>query len=318
MKIWELTDNIIEEIDKIMVGKDEEIRLILMAVFAKGHILLDDVPGVGKTTLVKALSIALGCRSDRIQFVPDLLPGDILGLQVFNQKTGDFEIRKGPIFTNVLLADEINRAIPRTQSALLEAMEERQITLDRDRIVLNEPFVVVATQNPVEQESTFSLPVAQIDRFLIKISLGYPSMKEEALMLQRVGDEIPFDSVQSVADAQVICEVQEEVSRIFVSNAVVSYIVALAEATRHHPDLKLGISPRGTRSMYRAAKTWAAMEGRAYVLPDDVKKLIIPVWHHRVIPRAYGVRSTAVADDILLTIMEEVPVPEGNNYEAGE
>ena len=303
MDIRKLSQNIQEETGKIIVGKSDRIRLIVMSILANGHILLDDLPGVGKTTLVKTISIALGCQSGRIQFVPDLLPSDIIGMRIYNQKTGDFELRQGPVMTNLLLADEINRAIPRTQSALLEAMEERQISFDGEQFPLAAPFLVLATQNPVESESTFRLPAAQMDRFLIRISMGYPTPKEERRMLRNLGDEIPFDQVRPVTNAQELVEAQRQISQVHLSDAVADYIVALAAATRSHPQLKMGASPRATRGLYRAAKVWAAMEGRDFVTPDDVKTLAAPVLEHRLIldsgARFSGVSVSAILDDVL-------------------
>ena len=303
MDIRKLSQNIQEETGKIIVGKSDRIRLIVMSILANGHILLDDLPGVGKTTLVKTISIALGCQSGRIQFVPDLLPSDIIGMRIYNQKTGDFELRQGPVMTNLLLADEINRAIPRTQSALLEAMEERQISIDGEQFPLPAPFLVLATQNPVESESTFRLPAAQMDRFLIRISMGYPTPKEERRMLRNLGDEIPFDQVRPVTNAQELVEAQRQISQVHLSDAVADYIVALAAATRSHPQLKMGASPRATRGLYRAAKVWAAMEGRDFVTPDDVKTLAAPVLEHRLIldsgARFSGVSVSAILDDAL-------------------
>ena len=303
MDIRKLSQNIQEETEKIIVGKSDRIRLIVMSILANGHILLDDLPGVGKTTLVKTISIALGCQSGRIQFVPDLLPSDIIGMRIYNQKTGDFELRQGPVMTNLLLADEINRATPRTQSALLEAMEERQISIDGEQFPLPAPFLVLATQNPVESESTFRLPAAQMDRFLIRISMGYPTPKEERRMLRNLGDEIPFDQVRPVTNAQELVEAQRQISQVHLSDAVADYIVALAAATRSHPQLKMGASPRATRGLYRAAKVWAAMEGRDFVTPDDVKTLAAPVLEHRLIldsgARFSGVSVSAILDDVL-------------------
>ncbi len=303
MDIRKLSQNIQEETEKIIVGKSDRIRLIVMSILANGHILLDDLPGVGKTTLVKTISIALGCQSGRIQFVPDLLPSDIIGMRIYNQKTGDFELRQGPVMTNLLLADEINRAIPRTQSALLEAMEERQISIDGEQFPLPAPFLVLASQNPVESESTFRLPAAQMDRFLIRISMGYPTPKEERRMLRNLGDEIPFDQVRPVTNAQELVEAQRQISQVHLSDAVADYIVALAAATRSHPQLKMGASPRATRGLYRAAKVWAAMEGRDFVTPDDVKTLAAPVLEHRLIldsgARFSGVSVSAILDDVL-------------------
>ena len=220
MDIKTLADSIQEQAEKIIIGKSDRIRLIIMAVLAGGHVLLDDLPGVGKTTLVKTVSLALGCQSGRIQFVPDMLPSDIIGMRIFNQKSGDFELRQGPVMTNILLADEINRAIPRTQSALLEAMEERQISIDGEQFPLPKPFLVLATQNPVESESTFHLPAAQMDRFLIRITMGYPSPEEERNMLHRLGDEIPFHTVLPVTDANGLVQAQEEIRSVHLSDAV--------------------------------------------------------------------------------------------------
>ena len=241
--------------------------------------------------------------SGRIQFVPDMLPSDIIGMRIYNQKTGDFELRQGPVMTNILLADEINRAIPRTQSALLEAMEERQISIDGERFLLPDPFIVLATQNPVESESTFRLPAAQMDRFLIRISMGYPDREEERRMLHQLGDEIPFDKVASVTNAAELVQIQKEIRQVHVSDAVADYIVALAEESRKHPQLKMGASPRATRGLYRAVKVWAAMEGRDFVTPDDVRALAHPVLEHRFMldggARFSGVTAAAVLDDIL-------------------
>ncbi|MBQ8800867.1 MAG: MoxR family ATPase [Clostridium sp.] len=303
MDIRTLSLAIQEQTEKIIVGKSDKIWLIIMSVLAGGHVLLDDLPGVGKTTLVKTISLALGCRSGRIQFVPDMLPSDIIGMRIFNQKTGDFELRQGPVMTNILLADEINRAIPRTQSALLEAMEERQISIDGEQFPLPKPFLVLATQNPVESESTFHLPAAQMDRFLIRITMGYPKPEEERRMLHALGDEIPFRTVQAVTDAAQLVQAQEETRAVHLSDAVADYIIALADATRTHPQLVMGASPRATRNLYRAAKVWAAMDGRDFVTPDDVKALAHPVLEHRLVlessARFTGVTAEAVLDDIL-------------------
>lgn len=301
--IQNLTQSIQAETEKIIVGKSDRIRLIIMAVLSGGHVLLDDLPGVGKTTLVKTISIALGCRSGRIQFVPDMLPSDIIGMRIYNQKTGDFELRKGPVMTNLLLADEINRAIPRTQSALLEAMEEGQISIDGEQFPLPAPFLVLATQNPVESESTFRLPAAQMDRFLIRISMGYPKPEEEREMLLRLGDTIHFETVRAVTCAEELVSAQREIGAVHVSDAVADYIVALTGATRTHPQLSMGASPRASRGLYRAAKVWAAMNGRDFVTPDDVKTLAHPVLEHRLVlesgARFSGVSAGAILDEIL-------------------
>ena len=305
MDIRKLTQEIQSETEKIIVGKSDKIRLLIMAVLADGHILLDDLPGVGKTTLVKAISIALGCRSGRIQFVPDMRPSDIIGMRIYNQKKGDFELRQGPVMTNLLLADEINRAIPRTQSALLEAMEERQVSIDGERFPLPAPFIVLATQNPVESESTFRLPAAQMDRFLIRVSMGYPQPDEERQMLRQLGDGIPFHLVQPVTSAEELVQAQAEIRKVHVSDAVADYIVALAGLTRSHPQLKMGASPRATRGLYRAAKVWAAMEGRDFVTPDDVKALAHPVLEHRLVLESGARFSGATAAGVLGGVLEQ-------------
>ena len=317
MDICRLTRDIQAETEKIIVGKPDRIRLIIMAVLANGHVLLDDLPGVGKTTLVKTISLALGCQFGRIQFVPDMLPSDIIGMKIFNQKTGDFELRQGPVMTNLLLADEINRAIPRTQSALLEAMEERQISIDGERFPLPEPFLVLATQNPVESESTFRLPAAQMDRFLIRISMGYPSPEEERDMLKNLGDDIPFQSVRAVTSARQLVQAQQEIAQVHLSDAVADYIVSLVNLTRSHSQLVMGASPRASRGLYRAAKAWAAMEGRDFVTPDDVKALAHPVLEHRLAlssgARFSGASAAAVLDDVLERA-EAAPAPKGPGH----
>ncbi len=314
-----VAEQVLAETEKIIVGKSDSIRLMIMAVLAGGHILLDDYPGVGKTTLVRALSIALGCRSRRVQFVPDLLPSDITGMRIFNQKTGDFELRHGPVMTNILLADEINRAIPRTQSALLEAMEERQVSIDGEIYALPEPFLVMATQNPVEMESTFRLPAAQMDRFLIRLSMGYPQQDEEREMLRRVGNSIPFAAVNSVVDAETLVQLQQQIYDVYISDQVADYIVALTQATRQHPRLSMGASPRASRAMYRAARVWAAIHGRDYVLPDDVKTLAHPILEHRLTvnsdARFSGVTAASVLDEILDQI-NATPTPSEVTHEA--
>ena len=319
MDIRRLSQDILSETEKIIVDKADRIRLIIMAVLADGHVLLDDLPGVGKTTLVKTISIALGCRSGRIQFVPDLLPSDIIGMRIYNQKTGDFELRQGPVMTNLLLADEINRAIPRTQSALLEAMEERQISIDGEHFPLPAPFLVLATQNPVESESTFRLPAAQMDRFLIRISMGYPQPAEEREMLHNLGDAIPLERVRPVTDAHRLTEAQKQIAAVHVSDAVADYIIALANATRKHPQLAMGASPRATRGLYRAAKVWAAMEGRDFVTPDDVKALAHPVLEHRLLPdssaRFSGTDTAAILDSVLASVPAS-PAPDPDRHGA--
>lgn len=316
--VRKLAEDVLKETEKIIVGKEKEIRLVIMAVLADGHVLLEDLPGAGKTTLVKTLSKVLGCQSGRIQFVPDLLPSDITGMVIYNQKTGDFELRKGPVMTNILLADEINRAIPRTQSALLEAMEERQVTIDNERYSLPQPFLVLATQNPVEMESTFKLPAAQMDRFLIKLSLGYLSQDEEVEMLQRLGDKIPFEDVNQITCQEEILAAQEAAQEVFLSKEVAEYIVRLVAATRQHGDLTMGVSPRGSKALYKAAKVWAAMAGRDYATPDDVKAVALPVLAHRIVLSPEAKYSGVKAEDIIERIIaatEVISVAEAVKHE---
>ena len=309
MEIQGLTARMTAETEKIIVGKTHQIRLILTAVLADGHILLDDLPGVGKTTLVKTLSKVLGCDSRRIQFTPDLLPSDIVGMRIYDQKKGEFQLLEGPVMTNLLLADEINRAIPRTQSALLESMEERQVTIDGETHPLPTPFIVMATQNPVESESTFRLPAAQMDRFLLRLSLGYPQAQEELAMLQNLGDSIPMDKVERVADPELLCQLQKQVQQVDISPMVAEYIVALTQGTRSHPQLRMGASPRGSRALYKASKAWAAMEGRTFVTPDDVQTLAEPVLAHRLLPTNEARVAGATSASILADLLDRTPVP---------
>ena len=297
------------EIAKIFVGKQEQIRLILMSVFSGGHVLLDDLPGSGKTTLIKTLSRALGCEFHRIQFTPDLLPSDIIGLTVYDRESGAFRQIRGPIFTNILLADEINRAIPRTQAALLEAMEEQQVTIDNDSYPLPEPFFVMATQNPVERESTFQLPAAQMDRFFVKLTLGFPDRAEEAKMLTELGDTIDFSVVDVVSSPEELMELRREIRGVFVSDAVKEYIVDLVHRTREHPLLRAGASPRASRCLYQGGKSWAAIHGRDYVTPEDVQAIFLPILGHRVLTGNEARYTKKTGADILSAILEETPVP---------
>ena len=305
-----LEQEIVREVSRVVVGKEDKLRLITAALLADGHILLDDLPGVGKTTLVKALSLSLGCRSTRVQFTPDLLPSDVTGMNIYDRASGAFRRLDGPVMTNLLLADELNRAIPRTQSALLEAMEERQVTLDGVTEALPKPYFVLATQNPVESESTFRLPAAQMDRFMMCLSMGYPSETEEAAMLRLVGKSIPFDTVQAVTSPEALCRLQDEVqSGVAVSDDMTAYIVAITAATRRSEDLRLGASPRASRALYRASKALAAIEGRDYVTPDDVKTLAAPVLCHRLVLSSRAAMAGKTAQSVLGELVEGVPVP---------
>lgn len=297
------------ETEKIIVGKRRQIDLILMAVLSGGHVLLNDLPGSGKTTLIKTLSLALGCEFKRLQFTPDLLPSDIVGMTVFNQKTGEFQMVKGPVHTNILLADEINRAIPRTQSALLEAMEEGQTTIDGVTMELPRPFLVMATQNPVERESTFMLPAAQMDRFFICLSMGYPDAEEEVRILETLGDGTDYGCVQAVTAPEVLMGLREEIKQVKVSEFCSRYMVELVQKTRENPWLKQGGSPRASRSLYQGSKACAAMRGRDYVVPEDVKDIWMAVMVHRVVLSGEARYQKKTAEMILEEILNGTEVP---------
>ncbi len=309
MEISAFAAKLAAETEKIILGKHDRIELIIAALLAGGHILLDDLPGVGKTTLVKTLSLASGCASRRVQFVPDLLPSDITGMNIFDQRTGEFRLLRGPVFTHILLADEINRAVPRTQSALLEAMEEQHVTIDGETLPLPAPFFVLATQNPVESESTFRLPAAQMDRFLMRLSMGYPDAAEEAQMLRNLGDAMPFDQVRAVTGPEGILALRASLQNIQVSDAVTEYIVALVAATRGCPGVAMGASPRASRALFRVAKAWAAMRGRAFVTPDDVQYLARFVLPHRLLLESEAQLAGRTGETVVAELLESVPVP---------
>lgn len=298
-----------ENIQKVIVGKDDVINLTLVAVLCEGHILLEDVPGIGKTTLARALAASLGCSFRRIQFTPDLLPSDVTGLSWFNQKEQVFEFRPGPVISQVVLADEINRATPRTQSALLEAMQERQITVDGVTRPLPRPFLVMATQNPVELEGTFPLPEAQIDRFLLRVVIGYPTIKEESAILDRFRANDPLPQLESVVTSEVIIQLQEERKQIKVEESIRDYIVAIARATRGHPEIELGASPRASLALYWASQAYAAIQGRDYVLPDDVKYMSPHVLTHRLMISPQAQLRGRLPTELVGDIVEAVPVP---------
>jgi len=301
-----VAQRIVDNVSKVIVGKRSVIEHALAALIAQGHILVEDVPGVGKTMLAKSLSISIGCNFKRIQFTPDLLPSDVAGISVYNQATGEFQFRPGPIMSEVVLADEINRATPKTQSALLEAMEELQVTVDGVTHHLQHPFVVVATQNPIEYEGTFPLPEAQLDRFLMRISLGYPEFEEELAVIEQQEQAHPIDSLEAVATPKDVIGLQEAAKEIYVDRAVREYIVNLTEATRDHRDVSLGASPRASLGLFRAARALALVLDRDYVIPDDIKTLAAPVTAHRIIlspsARMRGVRSVDLVSDLLNTI----------------
>ncbi len=298
-----------ENIQKVIVGKDEIIDLALIAMLCEGHILLEDVPGTGKTTLAKTIAASLGCTFRRVQFTPDLLPSDVTGIYYYNQKAQEFEFRAGPVFAQILLADEINRATPRTQSALLEAMQERQVTVDIATHKLPRPFLVLATQNPVELEGTFPLPEAQLDRFLLKVALGYPDANEENDILLRFERVDPLDSLEKVVEPEEILGMQTAVRQIRVETSVRNYIVNVCRATRDHEDIELGASPRATMALYRTCQALAAVNGRAFVIPDDVKHMAPFVLTHRLIVNPQTRLRGRKPEQVIAEVVATVPVP---------
>ena len=298
-----------QNVGRVIVGKEAVIDLLMVALLCEGHILFEDVPGIGKTTLAKALAKSLGCSFQRIQFTPDLLPSDITGITFYNQKNGEFEFRPGPLLSQVVLADEINRATPRTQSALLEAMEEHQISIERETLALPRPFIVIATQNPIELEGTFPLPEAQLDRFLMRLRLDYPTQAEERLILQRFREEQPLAELHAVLGAERLQALQKLIRRVRVDPGVENYTVELVRATRTHSGVELGVSPRGTLALYRASQAYAAIQGRSYVVPDDVKHIAPYVLSHRMLATSQARLHGRVLEQVIEDVLHIVPVP---------
>ncbi len=308
-KINALYGKLSENIHKVIVGKEDTIKLLYISLLCGGHILIEDVPGTGKTMLVKSFSASLDCSCKRIQFTPDLMPSDITGINYYNMKTSDFELIKGPIFANIVLADEINRATPKTQSGLLECMEERQATIDGTRYPCPDPFMIIATQNPLENMGTFPLPEAQIDRFFMKCSMSYPKFNENVDILERFNRNNPLTSLQPVANQNDVLEAMAELNDIYIHRDVLKYITFIVEATRSYPSVVLGSSPRGALALMKASKCMAAIEGRKYVLPDDVKKMAVPTLAHRLMMTSSARLKLNAGEEVIKDIVEKAPVP---------
>ncbi len=310
--IQSFAERLAANLEKVIVGKRQTVELTVIGLLCQGHLLIEDVPGVGKTMLARSLARSLGCTFSRIQFTPDMLPSDVTGVSIFNQITRQFEFRPGPLMTQILLADEINRATPKTQSALLEAMEERQITVDGVTHVLPSPFLVLATQNPIEYEGTFPLPEAQLDRFLMRIRLGYPNMSDEINILELQQLHHPIESLEIVVELDELKKVQEMIKQVYVAPEIKRYMVELTRKTREHEDVYLGSSPRGSLGLFRAGQARAAMLGRDYILPDDIKALALPVLAHRMVVSPSARLRSLSSEKIVQEILNKLPVPGGD------
>lgn len=308
-RVHEAAGRFAGNVARVIVGKQETIELLLVALLCEGHVLVEDVPGIGKTMLAKAAARSLGCSFKRVQCTPDLLPSDVTGIHYFNQKSGEFEFRPGPVMANIVLVDEINRATPRTQSCLLECMQEQQVTVDLETVPLPRPFLVIATQNPIELQGTFPLPEAQLDRFLLRLRLGYPTEQEEGAILSRFQQGSPLDGLSSVLDAKELLELQKVCRRVYVEESVKGYIVSTTRATRGHPSIELGASPRASLALHQACQALAAIRGRNYVLPDDVKRLAVAALAHRITLKTEARLKGRSAEDAVQQIMSAAPVP---------
>ena len=306
------SEGVIANIEKVIVGKRATVEQAIISLLCQGHLLIEDVPGVGKTMLARSLARSLGCSFSRIQFTPDMLPSDVTGVSIYNQVTREFEFRPGPVMAQIVLSDEINRATPKTQAALLEAMEERQTTVDGVTHPLPRPFMVLATQNPIEYEGTFPLPEAQLDRFLMRIRLGYPNVEDEVQVLERQQYRHPLEDLQKMVSVEELATMQEAVKGIYAAPSIKRYIVTLARHTREHPEVYLGASPRGSLALYRTSQALAAVRGRDYILPDDIKALVVPTFAHRIILGPAARLRDLDASQIVNEIMENVPVPGGD------
>lgn len=312
-----MNQQLMDHVGKVIVGKEHTIELVMTAIIASGHVLLEDVPGTGKTMLAKSVASSLDCTFQRIQFTPDLLPSDLTGIHFFNQKEGDFEFRPGPLFANLVLADEINRATPRTQSSLLECMEERQISIDGSTRQLERPFIVIATQNPVDNQGTFPLPEAQMDRFMMKIRMGYPSSEESVEILRRTVASRSVHDLSAVISREELLKAQDTYKTVQINEDLLRYIIQLTEATRQHPELSLGVSPRGAQALLKASQAWAALHGRDFVLPDDIKVLAEPVLAHRLVFRNRIRQQEGLAERIIQELLNQTEVPTENLATSG-
>ncbi len=311
LQVQALAERLINNLEKVIVGKRETVEEAVVGLLCRGHLLIDDVPGVGKTMLARSLAKSIGCDFSRIQFTPDMLPSDVTGISIFNQVSREFEFKPGPIFSNIILADEINRATPKTQSALLEAMEERQITVDGFSHILDEPFMVIATQNPIEYEGTFPLPEAELDRFLMKIRLGYPSVLDEIRVISDQQIQHPIMTLQAVVETEELLKAQAAIRKVYVAPSMKRYIVEIMRSTREHPDIYLGASPRGSLGLFRVSQAMATLQGRDYVLPDDVKSLAEMVLAHRMVIQPAARLQNVTAGQIVQELVNSVPIPVG-------